>query len=187
LLGDSDASGYSVFYDEFEQAELWGRDLSVALGSVYSREARYCLIILSADYVAKPWTNLERQNVISEFIQRRSDYILVLKVDDTDLPGFPSIIGYVALDRSGEDGVYKLLLQKLGRSNHANMLSHLDHTDTKLAQQILKRVFGGPFIPGWILKLTFEQCTLLLARLSERRNGLPLVSPTSRSNSPAAR
>ena len=67
-----DASGYSIFYDEFQQAELWGRDLSVALGNVYSREARYCLIILSTDYVAKPWTNHERQNAISEFLQRRS-------------------------------------------------------------------------------------------------------------------
>jgi hypothetical protein len=136
-----DASGYSIFYDEFQQAELWGRDLSVALGSVYSQEARYCLIILSADYVAKPWTNHERQNAIAEFIRRRSDYILLLKVDDIDLPGFPSIIGYVALDRFGEDGVYKLLLQKLGRPNHANMLSHLDPRDTSLAQQIIGACF----------------------------------------------
>ena len=38
-----DASGYAIFYDEFQQAELWGGDLSVALADVYSKEARYCL------------------------------------------------------------------------------------------------------------------------------------------------
>jgi hypothetical protein len=26
-----DASGYSIFYDEFHQAELWGNDLSVTV------------------------------------------------------------------------------------------------------------------------------------------------------------
>jgi hypothetical protein len=96
-----DASGYSIFYDEFHQAELWGRDLSIALNNVYSREARYCLIVLSKDYVAKPWTNHERQSAISQFIQRRGDYVLCLKVEDVELPGFPSIIGYISLDRTG--------------------------------------------------------------------------------------
>ena len=136
-----DASGYSIFYDEFQQAELWGRDLSVALGNVYSREARYCLIVLSTDYVAKPWTNHERQNAISEFIRRRSEYILVLKIDEVDLPGFPSLIGYISFDRFGEDGIYKLLLQKLGRPNHANMLSHLDSNDTERAREIIEACF----------------------------------------------
>jgi hypothetical protein len=136
-----DASGYSIFYDEFQQAELWGRDLSIALGNVYSREARYCLIILSSDYVAKSWTNHERQSAISQFIQRRSDYILCLKVDDIDLPGFPSIVGYVALDRFGVDGVYKMLLQKLGRPNHENQLSHLDASDTARAQEVIEACF----------------------------------------------
>ena len=136
-----DASGYSIFYDEFQQAELWGRDLSIALGEVYSREARYCLIILSADYVTKPWTNHERQGAISQFIQHRTDYILCLKVDDVELPGFPSIIGYVAFDRYGADAAYKLLLQKLGRPDHANQLSHLDFNDAARAQEIIEACF----------------------------------------------
>ena len=136
-----DASGYSVFYDEFQQAELWGRDLSVALNTVYSREARYCLIILSKDYVAKPWTNLERQSAISQFIQRRSDYILCLKVEDIELPGFPSIVGYISLDRLDANTVYKLLLQKLGRPDHENQVSHLDPADRVLAQKIIEACF----------------------------------------------
>ena len=136
-----DASGYSIFYDEFQQAELWGRDLSVALSNVYAREARYCLIVLSKDYVAKPWTNHERQSAISQFIQRRSDYILCLKIEDIDLPGFPSIIGYISLSRYDVDAVYKLLLQKLGRPDHENQVSHLDSHDSAIAQQVIEACF----------------------------------------------
>lgn len=51
------------------------------------------------------------------------------------------MIGYIALDRFGEDGVYKLLLQELGRPNHANMLSHLDPNDTNMAQQVIEACF----------------------------------------------
>ena len=136
-----DASGYSIFYDEFQQAELWGRDLSIALGDVYSKEARYCLIIVSSEYVAKPWTNHERQSAISQFIQRRNDYILCVKVDGTDLPGFPSVISYVTLAKYGEDGIYKLLLQKLGPPNHENQLSNLLPDDAALVREILEACF----------------------------------------------
>lgn len=136
-----DASGYSIFYDEFQQAELWGTDLSIALNKVYSNEARYCLILLSKDYLQKPWTNLERQSAISRFIERRGPYILCLKVEDVDLPGFPSIVGYVSFDRFDVDSIYKLLLQKLGRPNHDNQVSDLDPQDRALARKIIEGCF----------------------------------------------
>lgn len=81
-----DATGFSVFYDEFEQAKLWGDDLSVTLEKVYSRETRYCLIILSSAYLEKPWTEHERRSAIGEFIKRRSGFILCLKIEDVELP-----------------------------------------------------------------------------------------------------
>jgi TIR domain len=136
-----DASGYSIFYDEFQQAELWGTDLSVALNNVYSNEARYCLVIVSASYVAKPWTNHERQSAISRFIQHRSEYILCLKVDGTDLPGLPSVIGYIDFSKYTEDDVYKLLLRKLGPPDHENQLTQVDSNDRACVQEILEACF----------------------------------------------
>ena len=99
------------------------------------------MIIVSSDYVAKPWTNLERQNAISQFIQRRGEYILCLKVDNTDLPGFPAVIGYASLSRHGEDGIYKLILNKLGPPNHEGQLSYLEPGDVALVGQILQACF----------------------------------------------
>jgi TIR domain len=132
-----DSSGYSVFYDFFEQAELWGRDLSIALGSVYSKEARYCLVIVSKEYVNKAWTNLERQNAISRFMKDHENYILCLRTDGTSLPGFPDLIGYVNLDPVGEDGVYSLLLEKLGKPNHDDSISRLSKSDQAIAREII--------------------------------------------------
>jgi TIR domain len=136
-----DASGYSIFYDAFERAELWGRDLSLSLGSVYSEEARFCLVLLSKEYVEKPWTNLERQNAISRFMHDKKDYMLCLKLDDEHLPGLPDVIGYVDYRTTGEEAVYKLLLQKLGQPNHDDCISHLSPSDQAIASRILKACY----------------------------------------------
>ena len=60
-------TGYSVFYDEFE--ELWGQDLSVKLHEVYGKQSRFCVILVSEHYVKKPWTNMERKAVLARAMQ----------------------------------------------------------------------------------------------------------------------
>jgi hypothetical protein len=136
-----DASGYSIFYDRFESAELWGTDLSLKLAAVYGTEARYCLVIVSIDYLKKPWTNFERQNAISRFMQERTAYLLCLRTDEAELPGLPPVIGYVELSHVGEDGVYELLLRKLGRPDHSDRVSHLSESDREIAKGILEACY----------------------------------------------
>jgi hypothetical protein len=53
------AQGLNVFYDEWEQANLWGRDLYEHLDEVYRKKARYCVMFLSEAYARKAWTNHE--------------------------------------------------------------------------------------------------------------------------------
>lgn len=36
-----------VFYDEYEKAALWGKDLYAHLSDVYQNRARYCVILIS--------------------------------------------------------------------------------------------------------------------------------------------
>lgn len=141
LASRLDASGYSIFYDRFHAAELWGSDLSLKLADVYSREARFCLVIVSNEYVGKAWTNFERQNAISRFMREKASYLLCLRTDDAYLPGLPSVIGYVTLFDLGEDGVYGLLLQKLGKPDHADRVSGLTSGDQQLARAILEACY----------------------------------------------
>ena len=141
LAGWLDASGYSIFYDEFQEGELFGEYLSLELRKIYADESRYCLIILSKKYLEKPWTKLEREAAISEFSKRKGDYILCLKIDDVELPGLPSDIAYLTLDKFGIDGVYKLLLEKLGPPHHDHQLSNLDEKDRQLARNVIEACF----------------------------------------------
>jgi hypothetical protein len=136
-----DAAGYSIFYDMFHSADLWGRDLTLKLSDIYAKEARYCLILLSYEYVDKAWTNFERQNAISRFIREKEAYILCLKIDDVQLPGLPDVIGYLDFRKFDEDAVYKLLLQKLGSPDHDDHISHLSEQDQTISEQIIRTCY----------------------------------------------
>lgn len=133
-----DASGYAVFFDEFQQSDLWGKDLSVVLHDVYSKQARFCLILCSADYLQKSWTAHERRSAISAMMKRGDNYILCLKLDDAELPGFPTVIGHLTLSNMGEDGLHASLLQKLGPPDHEDQLSGLSSEDEGRARQVLE-------------------------------------------------
>jgi hypothetical protein len=136
-----DAAGYAVFYDRFEEAELWGRDLTTTLGQVYSRDAKYCLVLLSNEYVAKAWTNLERQNALSRFIRDRGGYVLCVKLDPVELPGLPDVVAYVNFEGHGEDGIFRLLLAKLGTPDHSTQVSELTDHDRDRAREIVEACF----------------------------------------------
>jgi hypothetical protein len=47
------ARGVSVFYDRFERASLWGKDLYEYLTDIYRERARFCVIFVSSDYASK--------------------------------------------------------------------------------------------------------------------------------------
>jgi hypothetical protein len=66
------AAGVKAFYDEYEQSTLWGKDLYEHLADVYQHKARYCLILISADYAAKVWTTHERRNAQARVLAQKS-------------------------------------------------------------------------------------------------------------------
>ncbi len=105
--------GYRVFYDEFEQAQLWGKNLYDHFSSIYKDRARYCVMFLSRDYARKVWTNHERQNAQARALQESQEYILPVRIDDTEIPGMLKTIGYLDLHSTSIDGVYDALVKKL--------------------------------------------------------------------------
>jgi hypothetical protein len=107
-------AGVSVFYDAYEQADLWGKNLSEHLAAVYQHKARYCLMLVSAEYAAKVWTTHERQSAQARALIQNTEYILPVRFDDTDVSGLLPTIGYVRFADCGVQGIADLLLQKLG-------------------------------------------------------------------------
>jgi hypothetical protein len=113
-------AGFEVFYDAFHPEQLWGKDLAVFFDQVFRRKSRYCVIVVSRDYVDRDWTNHERQSAVSRAIKERGkEYILPVKVDDdVELPGVPDTIGYVSLKQYSIEQIGELLIAKL--STHAS-------------------------------------------------------------------
>ena len=106
-------NGYSCFYDENELANLWGKNLYDYLSLVYKDRARYCVMFLSKHYERKLWTNHERQNAQARAFKENREYILPVRLDDTEIPGIPPTIGYLDLREISIEKVYEALDKKL--------------------------------------------------------------------------
>lgn len=52
-------SGVKVFYDIYEDVDLWGKDLYQHLDDVYQNKAKYAVIFVSEAYGKKLWANHE--------------------------------------------------------------------------------------------------------------------------------
>jgi hypothetical protein len=102
-----------VFYDKYYEPELWGKDLFSHLTDVYSKRAKYCLMIISKNYALKQWTNTEREAAQSRAFRENAEYILPLLLDDTQIPGLPSTTAYVRIQDHPVKEVCELLIQKI--------------------------------------------------------------------------
>jgi len=108
-----ESSGVKVFYDMFEEANLWGKNLYDYLSDVYQRRALYTIMFISKDYASKMWPSHERQAMQARAFQEQQEYILPARFDDTLIPGVLPTVAYVSLvNRTPQDFV-KLIHRKL--------------------------------------------------------------------------
>ncbi len=84
------ARGVRCFYDADEQIELWGRYLAEELPAIYGEQAAAVVVFVSAEYVARDWTRLERRAALARAVGERREYVLPARFDETPLPGLLS-------------------------------------------------------------------------------------------------
>jgi hypothetical protein len=108
------AMGLRTFYDEYEQASLWGKDLYEHLNDVYKNAARYCILFISKRYAKKLWTTHERKAAQARAFSENREYILPARFDDTPLPGLMPTVGYVDLRSFSAPQFAKLVFDKVG-------------------------------------------------------------------------
>lgn len=65
-----------VFYDEYERANLWGKELIEYLEDVYKNKSKYVIIFVSKSYLVKDWTNHERKSALNRAFTSKKEYIL---------------------------------------------------------------------------------------------------------------
>lgn len=106
-------NGRRVFYDEYEKASLWGRDLYSHLSNVYKNKARFCLILISKHYKAKLWTKHELRSAQSRAFAESEDYILPLRMDDTEIDGILPTTGYLHIKDNSVEEIALTIQHKL--------------------------------------------------------------------------
>ncbi len=107
--------GVTIFYDRYQESDLWGKDLYTHLVDVYMTQAQYTLMFLSKHYLAKVWTNHERKAAQARAFEAAGEYILPARFDDTAIPGILPTTAFIDLRRRSPLEVALLVCEKLGR------------------------------------------------------------------------
>lgn len=114
-----EGNGFRVFYDRFNEVDLWGKDLYTHLDAVYRKKARYCVIFISQAYADKLWTNHERESAQARAFEQNQEYILPARFDDTEIPGVRPTTGYIDLRSKTPEAFAELVMAKLSKSDTA--------------------------------------------------------------------
>jgi len=105
--------GISLFYDKFEEASLWGKNLYDYLSDIYRNKALYTIMFISENYNKKLWANHERQAMQSRAFQENQEYILPARFDETEIPGLLPTIGYIPLKDKSPTEFAEVICKKL--------------------------------------------------------------------------
>jgi len=110
-----------VFYDKFEQVDLWGKDLYTHLDEIYRNKARFCVIFISENYRRKNWTNHERESAQARAFQEKQEYILPARFDNTEIPGFRPTVAYINLQDHTPQQFAQIIIKKLELARSATL------------------------------------------------------------------
>lgn len=113
--------GLIVFFDDDQQAELLGENLTEYLVDIYKNRASYCVVLLSEHYVQKRWTRHEwRAAQARAFEQFDQAYILPIRLDEAELPGLLPTTGYLSVAKSSLADIAARIAEKVAKSADLN-------------------------------------------------------------------
>lgn len=109
------SSGLTVFYDQFDQADLWGKNLHAYLTELYRLRARFCVAFLSVNYKRSRWTHLELEAALTREFEEGEEYILPIRLDNSDVAGILPTRAYVDWHKYSASEIAGLIKKKLER------------------------------------------------------------------------
>jgi hypothetical protein len=113
VAGHSRTRGIRVFYDAFEDVELWGKNLIERFAQIYESESELVVVFISDAYKQKAWTTHERRHALSAAIRSRREYILPVRFDDTKLDGLSSSVAYIDATKTPASALAERIIRKL--------------------------------------------------------------------------
>lgn len=125
-------AGVAVFYDRFEEADLWGKDLYEHLTSIYRDQAMYTVMFVSDSYVDKMWGTQERKAAQARAFRESSEYILPAMFNTSVVvPGMLETTGYIDLNQKTPAELADLIVKKLTHSGVTLASVYLYSEDVK--------------------------------------------------------
>jgi hypothetical protein len=133
----------NIFYDEYEVATLWGKDLYQHLSKVYFEMAKYTVIFISDNYAKKLWAKHEFRNAQARAFKEAEEYILPVRFDDTILPGLMDTIGYIDLRNITPIQLSNIILEKLKLEQPSFEFDHklISDNDSQLDNRYLLNIY----------------------------------------------
>jgi len=117
-----EADGIRVYYDRFNQAEAWGKNLPEHFDDIYRKQARYCVMFISENYAKKAWPSFEKRSALAREVVE-TGYILPSRFDDTEILGLPPSKAYIDLRQHNPDQFAQLIIEKLERAQNPKQSS----------------------------------------------------------------
>lgn len=111
-----ESGGYKCFYDEYNRAQLWGKNLLEHLETVYKDKAHFCVPFLSKHYEEKWWPRLELRSAAARAFKENREYILPVRLDDTEIKGILPTVMYLDLRELSIEEIYQDLKEKLSET-----------------------------------------------------------------------
>jgi hypothetical protein len=105
--------GVKVFYDQNHKYKLWGKKLSTYFQDIYGPESKFVIILISKYYPIRDWTDFEFSIVKKEAKNRKTEYILPVRLDNTKILGIHEDIAYLDYKNEGIQGIVEGILEKL--------------------------------------------------------------------------
>ena len=105
--------GIKVFYDEFYQSQMWGKNLIEYFKEVYYSQSKYCIMFISKEYLIKMWPTHERKNATARDLEEFGEYILpVIFEKGLDILGLDRYRGYLPIWKYSAEDIAQIFIEK---------------------------------------------------------------------------
>ncbi len=108
-----DSQGVLVFYDKFEEATLWGKNLYTHLRDVYENKALFTVMFISQHYREKLWPRHELESAQARALASNQEYILPAFFDESiEVPGLLKTTGRISLSGRPPEDLASLIVDR---------------------------------------------------------------------------
>jgi len=113
---------------------------------MYQDKARYCIILVSQSYAKKLWTRHELKQAQTRAFRESREYILPLRLDDTEIPGLNHTVGYIDLRITDLNAVCDLVIEKIYSDDPNNAETEIRKGQMVEYNDVEKASFGESII-----------------------------------------